>query len=77
MKAISASILALVPLVASTGIRPPAAPCTEAFTPFVKGSCYEDAAGKALVYRSSADQNQMTVEKCTAECKSKLMMDVA
>lgn len=67
-------ILAIVPLVASTGIRPPVAPCSDAYKPFVSQGCYEDAAGKALVHRSSADQNKMTIEKCSAECKSKWLL---
>jgi hypothetical protein len=71
MKAISASlILAVVPLAASTGPRPPIAPCADAYKPFVSQGCYEDAASRALIYRSAADQNSMTIDKCTDECKS-------
>lgn len=71
MKAVAASLaLALVPFVAATGIRPPIEPCLDAYVPFVSRGCYADAASDALIHRSSADQNQMTIEKCTAECKS-------
>lgn len=70
MKAFVASlVLALVPLAAATP-RPPIAPCPSPYAAFESIGCYDDAASDALVHRSLADQNQMTIEKCTAECKS-------
>jgi hypothetical protein len=70
MKAVTASLaLALVPFVAATG-RPTVEPCQDAYVPFESRGCYADAASDALIHRSMADQNNMTIEKCTAECKS-------
>lgn len=62
-------LLAFVPLVAATNDRV-LPPCTEPYTPFASKGCYEDANSQTLTYRSLSDQNQMTIEKCTAECKS-------
>lgn len=44
--------------------------CLDKFQPFVSVGCFNDAgASPALIYRSSQSQQQMTVEKCVAECK--------
>ncbi|KAG6045328.1 hypothetical protein E4U39_002462 [Claviceps sp. Clav50 group G5] len=44
--------------------------CTESFKPFVYSGCFQDGkSGNALFFRSSLDAGDMTVEKCTAECK--------
>ncbi|KAG6278628.1 hypothetical protein E4U47_005141 [Claviceps purpurea] len=44
--------------------------CTESFRPFVYSGCFQDGkSGNALIFRSSLDAGNMTVEKCTAECK--------
>ncbi|KAG6053059.1 hypothetical protein E4U17_005071 [Claviceps sp. LM77 group G4] len=44
--------------------------CTESFKPFVYSGCFQDGkSGNALFFRSSLDAGNMTVEKCTAECK--------
>ncbi|KAJ4268676.1 hypothetical protein NW762_002743 [Fusarium torreyae] len=48
-------------------------PCLNPFQPFVYSGCYMDGVegnlGGALIYRSSQNQYNMTVEKCVSECK--------
>ncbi|KAG7102365.1 WSC domain-containing protein like [Verticillium longisporum] len=44
-------------------------PCVNNFQPFVNSGCYANPDGKSLTYRSSTSSREMTVEKCTAECK--------
>lgn len=63
----AAAALALVPLTMAWNVELP--PCLEQFKPFVSSGCFQDGNPPALVYRSSQDQTNMTVEKCVAECK--------
>ena len=45
-------------------------PCLAPFRPFVYTGCFEDNHNpQALTYRSSMSSQNMTVEKCVAECK--------
>ncbi|KAF3347549.1 Putative C-5 sterol desaturase [Verticillium dahliae VDG2] len=44
-------------------------PCLDNFQPFVNSGCYANTDGKSMPYRSSTSSREMTVEKCTAECK--------
>ncbi len=45
-------------------------PCTSPFQPFIYSGCYQEPSGhNALSFRSSLDQQNMTVEMCVAECK--------
>lgn len=44
-------------------------PCLSPFKPFVYGGCYQDGSPGALNFRSDLDQQDMTLEKCMAECK--------
>ena len=45
-------------------------PCLSPFRPFVYTGCFEDShSPSALTYRSSQNTQNMTVEKCVAECK--------
>ncbi|KAF4983339.1 hypothetical protein FZEAL_1231 [Fusarium zealandicum] len=47
--------------------------CLDPFQPYVYSGCYQDGvpgtSDQALLYRSSKNQYQMTVEKCVSECK--------
>ncbi|KJZ74107.1 hypothetical protein HIM_06556 [Hirsutella minnesotensis 3608] len=63
----AAAALALVPLSQAWNIQLP--PCLDDFEPFVSSGCFEDGNSPALIYRSTLDQNQMTIEKCVADCK--------
>lgn len=65
----AAAAVALVPLTQAWNIELP--PCIEPFKPFVYSGCFQDGNPNALIFRSSIDQNNMTVEKCIAECKGK------
>lgn len=72
MKAtLAAAIAAIVPFVAATGTKPPLPPCLDDHTPFVSKGCFKDEGGDspALIYRSSLNQQDMTVEQCVDECK--------
>lgn len=64
---IAAAALALVPATQAWNIELP--PCLDEFQPFVYSGCYQDGHPNALVFRSSLDQTNMTVEKCVADCK--------
>jgi hypothetical protein len=44
-------------------------PCVDKFEPYKSVGCFSEADPSALIFRSSEDQNDMTVEKCTAICK--------
>ncbi|KAK3692812.1 WSC domain-containing protein [Podospora appendiculata] len=45
-------------------------PCLSPFQPFVYSGCYDDnGSPHTLAFRSSLDQQNMTVETCVAECK--------
>ncbi|CAM1505383.1 Fc.00g110200.m01.CDS01 [Cosmosporella sp. VM-42] len=44
--------------------------CLDPFQPYIPVGCFQDTGTvPALMYRSSANNQQMTVEKCVAECK--------
>ena len=47
-------------------------PCTQPYTPFIYSGCYtENTSGaRALPFNPSLSFNSMTVERCTAACKS-------
>jgi len=60
--------VALVQTVSGWHIELP--PCLSPFRPFVYTGCFEDLhSPNALTYRSSQNTQNMTVEKCVAECK--------
>ncbi|KAK2593147.1 hypothetical protein QQS21_009157 [Conoideocrella luteorostrata] len=65
--ALAFAAVALVPLTQAWNIELP--PCVEPFKPFVYSGCFQDGSPNALVFRSSLDQRNMTVEKCIADCK--------
>ncbi|KAG8416535.1 hypothetical protein J3458_007117 [Metarhizium acridum] len=58
---------ALVSITQAWNIELP--PCIEPFKPFIYSGCFQDGSPNALVFRSSLDQKNMTVEKCIADCK--------
>ncbi|KAL1835944.1 hypothetical protein VTJ49DRAFT_5849 [Mycothermus thermophilus] len=59
---------ALVARVRATEVFLP--PCLDPFQPFVYSGCFAEAQGtQILPYRSPATPDDMTVEKCVAECK--------
>ena len=64
-----ATALSLVSFTQATNYEYP--PCTDKYTPFTSDGCYTNA-DNALILRSSAPSQGMTVEKCTAICKGKL-----
>ncbi|TWU73628.1 hypothetical protein ED733_002615 [Metarhizium rileyi] len=65
--ALATVAMALVPITHAWNIELP--PCIEPFKPFVYSGCFQDSNNNALVFRSSLDQMDMTVEKCIADCK--------
>ncbi|KHN99556.1 Carbohydrate-binding WSC, subgroup [Metarhizium album ARSEF 1941] len=65
--ALAAAAVALVSFTQAWNIELP--PCVEPFKPFVYSGCFQDSNSNALVFRSSLDQKDMTVEKCIADCK--------
>ncbi|OAA32695.1 Carbohydrate-binding WSC, subgroup [Moelleriella libera RCEF 2490] len=64
---LAAAAVAVLPLTQAWNIELP--PCVSPFKPFVYSGCYQDGSPNALVFRSSLDQTNMTVEKCMADCK--------
>lgn len=66
----AAAALVLVPLAQATGTRPSLPNCADEYKPFVSKGCFADADSNSLVQRSGQDQQKMTIELCTAECKS-------
>ena len=68
---VAGAALALAGVASATHIEFP--PCLDPFQPFVYSGCYTDGvegtSAGALIYRSSQNQYNMTVEKCVAECK--------
>ncbi|KAK9436022.1 Carbohydrate-binding WSC [Metarhizium brunneum] len=65
--ALAVAAAALVSITQAWNIELP--PCIEPFKPFVYSGCFQDGNPNALVFRSSLDQQDMTVEKCIADCK--------
>jgi hypothetical protein len=64
----AAAAAALVAHVRATEVALP--PCLDPFQPFVYAGCFAEVEGKQILpYRSMADQQQGTIEKCVAECK--------
>lgn len=60
--------VALVGHVQATEV--PLPPCLDPFRPFVYSGCFQDTGSpQILPYRSPASSDDMTVEKCVAECK--------
>ncbi|KAK4157999.1 WSC domain-containing protein [Chaetomidium leptoderma] len=60
--------VALVRHVQATEV--PLPPCLDPFRPFVYSGCFQDSGNpQILPYRSPAPPDDMTVEKCMAECK--------
>jgi len=54
--------------------NPELPPCLDTFRPFVYAGCFQDtpAGGEpTLDWRTNLDQNDMTIEKCMAECKGR------
>ncbi|KAK3990553.1 WSC domain-containing protein [Cladorrhinum sp. PSN332] len=65
---VAAAAMAVVSVVKATEVFLP--PCLDPFQPFVYSGCHAEASGtQILPYRSPAQSNDMTVEKCVAECK--------
>ncbi|KAF5018771.1 hypothetical protein F66182_9240, partial [Fusarium sp. NRRL 66182] len=68
---VAGAALALIGMAQAHHVELPS--CLEPFQPFVASGCYSDGVegtnGAALIYRSSQNQYNMTVEKCVAECK--------
>ncbi|KAM3539255.1 hypothetical protein ARSEF1564_007817 [Beauveria bassiana] len=62
----AAAALSLAALTTATNYELP--PCTDKFTPFTSKGCYTNG-DTALIMRSTASSNDMTVEKCTSVCK--------
>ncbi|KAK4172048.1 WSC domain-containing protein [Triangularia setosa] len=69
LKAVAALAAAtLVGRVTATEVFLP--PCLDPFQPFVYSGCFSEASGtQILPYRSPESPDDMTVEKCVAECK--------
>lgn len=60
--------VALVGNVQATEV--PLPPCLDPFQPFVYSGCFQEAANtQILPFRSPQSSDDMTVEKCVAECK--------
>jgi hypothetical protein len=60
--------VALVGHVQATEV--PLPPCLDPFQPFVYSGCFQETSSTQLLpYRSLASSDDMTVEKCVAECK--------
>ncbi|KAG6089703.1 hypothetical protein E4U15_001737 [Claviceps sp. LM218 group G6] len=60
--------MAVLPLAHAWNTELPA--CTESFKPFGYSGCFQEGkGGNALIFRSSLEPGNMTVERCTAECK--------
>ncbi|KAG5980467.1 hypothetical protein E4U55_003993 [Claviceps digitariae] len=65
---LAAVAMTLLPLSHAWNIELP--PCTEPFKPFVYSGCFQEGKdSNALIFRSSLDTANMTVEMCMAECK--------
>ncbi|KAK3302010.1 WSC domain-containing protein [Chaetomium strumarium] len=66
-----AAAMAAVALVGSVrATENPLPPCLDPFQPFVYSGCFSEASGNQLLpYRSHSASDDMTVEKCVAECK--------
>lgn len=62
----AAAALSLVSFTQATNYEYP--PCTDKYTPFTDKGCFSNA-DSALIMRSKAPAQGMTVEKCTAICK--------
>jgi hypothetical protein len=66
--AVAVTAVALVGSVRAT--ENPLPPCLDPYQPFVYSGCFSEASGNQLLpYRSQAASDDMTVEKCVAECK--------
>ncbi|KAG6008725.1 hypothetical protein E4U54_008666 [Claviceps lovelessii] len=66
--ALAAVAMTLLPLSHAWNIELP--PCTQPFKPFVYSGCFQEGKdSNTLMFRSSLDTANMTVEKCMAECK--------
>ena len=66
--AAAVAAVALVGYVQATEVHLPS--CLDPFQPFVYSGCYQDTGSpQILPYRSDASSDDMTVEKCVAECK--------
>ncbi len=63
-----ATALSLVSYTQATNYEYP--PCVDKYTPFTSSGCFTNA-DSALIMRSKASGQGMTVEKCTAICKGK------
>ncbi|KAG5964532.1 hypothetical protein E4U57_005212 [Claviceps arundinis] len=60
--------MAVLPLAHAWNTELP--PCTESFKPFGYSGCFQEGkGGNALIFRSSLEPGNMTIERCTAECK--------
>lgn len=66
-----AATLGLASVVSASSAELPA--CDVHFTPFVNKGCYQMDTS-AFIFRSPADQYNMTVRDCTASCKGKKHM---
>ena len=76
--AVAAAALALVNQAQGWVVELP--PCLAPFKPFVYSGCFKDSAPGGLPlldWRTQLDQNNMTVEKCMAECKGRLSANLA
>lgn len=69
-----ATALSLVSLTQATNYEYP--PCTDKYTPFTSDGCYTNA-DNALIMRSKAPSQGMTVEKCTDICKGRFKIPAA
>ncbi|KAM5364725.1 hypothetical protein ACJZ2D_011376 [Fusarium nematophilum] len=68
---VAGAALALVGITQAHHVELPS--CVDPFQPYIYTGCYQDgkpgSSAPGLIYRSSQNQYNMTVEKCVAECK--------
>ncbi|KAK0621140.1 WSC domain-containing protein [Bombardia bombarda] len=70
LRPIAAALAAISLLGRVQAWTPELPPCLEPFQPFVYSGCYADSGSPTtLSFRSSLDQQNMTVETCVSECK--------